>query len=61
MKLALAGSGAALAGPTFGREREGSALPVDFDHLTIRHRTVKVDGLDIVFAVKAAVRPRAEQ
>jgi len=57
MKLALAGSGAALAGPTFGREREGSALPVDFDHLMIRHRTVKVDGLDIFY--REAGRPDA--
>ena len=49
MKLALASTGAALAGPAPGREQKSSALPADFDHLTVRHRTVNVDGLDIFY------------
>jgi pimeloyl-ACP methyl ester carboxylesterase len=49
MKLALTGTGAALAGPVLARERKDSASPADFDHLTVRHRTIKVDGLDIFY------------
>lgn len=57
MKLALAGTGAALAMPALGREPKESASPTDFDHLTVRHRTVKVDGLDVFY--REAGRPDA--
>lgn len=57
MKLTFAGTGAALAGPALGRAQKGSAVPADFDHLTVRHRTVKVDGLDIFY--REAGRPGA--
>lgn len=49
MKLALAGTGAALAAPATGREPKGSASPVDFDQLTVRHRTAKVKGIDVFY------------
>lgn len=57
MKLALTGTGAALAGPALGRAPKGSASPADFDHLTVRHQTIKVDGLDIFY--REAGRPEA--
>lgn len=56
MKLAL-GTGAALAVPALGTKRKGSASPADFDHLAVRHRTIKVDGLDIFY--REAGRPDA--
>jgi pimeloyl-ACP methyl ester carboxylesterase len=57
MKLALAGTSAALAAPAIAIEPKGSASPTDFDHLTVRHRTVKVDGLDVFY--REAGRPDA--
>jgi pimeloyl-ACP methyl ester carboxylesterase len=57
MKLALAGTGAALAAPAIGRRPKGFASPTDYDHLTVRHRTVKIDGLDIFY--REAGRPDA--
>ena len=49
MKLALAGTGAALAMPAIGGGSNGPASAANFDHLTVRHRTVKVDGLDVFY------------
>lgn len=57
MKLALAGTGAALAAPALGSEPKGSTSATDFDHLTVRHRTVKVDGLDVFY--REAGQPEA--
>ncbi len=57
MKLAVAGTSAALAGPALGRKRKGSGSPADFDHLTVRHRTVNVEGFDIFY--REAGRPNA--
>jgi pimeloyl-ACP methyl ester carboxylesterase len=57
MKLALMGTGAALAAPALGRLQNGSRSPADFDDLTVRHRTIRVDGLDIFY--REAGRPDA--
>lgn len=56
MKLAL-GTGAIMAAPAIAKAPEGSISATDFEHLTVRHRTVKVGDLDIFY--REAGRPDA--
>ena len=57
MKLTLAGTGAALASPAFAQPERANVSPAEFDHLEVRHRTVRIDGLDIFY--REAGRPDA--
>lgn len=57
MKIAVAGAGAAIAAPVGAATQRPQIAPSDFDHLVVRHRTVKVGGLDIFY--REAGRPDA--
>ena len=57
MKISLAGPGAILAAPAVALATEVSAAQSDFDHLTVRHRTIKVGDIDIFY--REAGRPNA--
>lgn len=48
LKMSIAGTGAMIAAPSLGASA-GAATAADFDHLTVRHRKVQVDGLDIFY------------
>lgn len=56
LKMSVAGAGAMIAAPSLGAQR-GRAVEADFDHLTVRHRKVRVDDLDIFY--REAGRPDA--
>ena len=57
MKLSLAGSGAVLAAPAVALASEARRAPSDFDHLSVRHRTAKIGGIDVFY--REAGRPDA--
>ena len=56
LKMSIAGTGAMIAAPSLGGSA-GAATVADFDHLAVRHRQVRVDGLDIFY--REAGRPDA--
>lgn len=58
MKLTLSGAGLALApAAAAGEKMTGDVAPTDLDHLVTRHRSVRVEGLDIFY--REAGRPEA--
>jgi pimeloyl-ACP methyl ester carboxylesterase len=57
MKITLAGTGAVMVAPALSHAPKGNIGPADFDHLTVRHRTVKVGDLEIFY--REAGRPDA--
>ncbi|HYC94507.1 MAG TPA: hypothetical protein VEB39_02285 [Sphingomicrobium sp.] len=48
LKLSVAGAGTMIAAPSLGASA-GAVTAADFDHLTVRHRKVRVDGIDIFY------------
>ncbi len=57
IKLGMAGLGVTLGAAAHARPRSLAPLEPDLDHLVTRHRTVRVDGLDIFY--REAGRPDA--